>query len=688
MKISLKIKGMHCEGCAKAIEKYLKNKEGIISAKVSFSLNKAIIEYDNRLNENKLKEFIKEAGYGVEEESKKSLNRVIFSLILTIPILIISLFFYRKELNIILFLLATPMQIFIGYPFYRGAYFSLRQKTADLNTLVSISTTSAYLYSVISTFFYDGMVFYEASSVILTTVTIGLTLEDRAKEKVGDTIKKLMELKPKKARVFRNGKEEEILTDEIEKDDIVIVRSGEKIPVDGIIIEGFATIDESSITGESIPVDKKEGDEVFGGTINVNGFMKFKAKRVGKETFLSQIINLVEEAQTSKAKIQRLADKITNYFVPSVILISLISFIFWYFIKNMPFSFALTISISVLVIACPCALGIATPTAILVGISKSTEKGILVKGGEYLERFVEVDTFVFDKTGTLTKGRARVTDIIGDVLQIAASLAAKSNHPVALAIFNEARKRGMEILKVDEFKEIPGKGITGKINGKKAMLGNRELINSTIGEEFEKEGKTVVLVYFNGVEGAIALEDEIKEGAIEAIKKLEEYEIFMITGDNRKTAEAIGKKLGIEKIIAGVLPHEKDKEIINLQKKGKIVAAVGDGINDAPMLSRADVGIAMGGGSDISKEAGGIIIVGDSPMDVVEALNISKATFSKIKQNLFMAFLYNVFAIPVACGVLYPWLGFIIRPEFSAMAMVASDIAVVGNSLLLRKSKS
>lgn len=651
---------------------------------VNFSLGKAFIEYDERLNEKKLREFIKEAGYEVEE-NKKSLWRVIFSLILTIPILIISLFFYRKELNVFLFFLATPLQILIGYPFYRGAYFSIKQKIADLNTLVSISTTSAYLYSAISTFFYDGMVFYEASSVILTTVTIGLTLEDRAKEKVGETIKKLMELKPKKARVFRNGKEKEISADEIEKDDIVIVRSGEKIPVDGVVIEGFATVDESTITGESIPVDKKEGDEVFAGTINKNGFFKFKAKRVGKETFLYQIINLVEEAQASKARIQKLADKITNYFVPSVILVSLISFIFWYFIKNMPFSFALTISISVLVIACPCALGIATPTAILVGISKAAERGILIKGGEYLEKFVEVDTFVFDKTGTLTKGMAKVTDVIGDVMQIAASLAAKSNHPIALAIFNEAKKRKIQLLEVDEFSEIAGKGIVGKINGKKAMLGNRELINSRIGEEFEEEGKIVVLVYYDESIGAIALEDEIKEGAIETIKKLEKYEIFMITGDNKKTAEAIGKKLGIKKIIAEVRPHEKDKEIINLQKKGKVVAAVGDGINDAPMLSRADIGIAMGGGSDISKEAGGIIIVRDNLMDVVEALNISKATFSKIKQNLFLAFFYNLLAIPVACGLLYP-LGFVLRPEFSAMAMVSSDIAVVGNSLLLRKS--
>ncbi|MBC7081777.1 MAG: cadmium-translocating P-type ATPase [Thermoplasmatales archaeon] len=675
---------MHCEGCAKAIEKYLRNKEGIISANVSFSLGKAFIEYDERLNEKRLKELIKEAGYEVEE-GKKSFWRAIFSLILTIPILIISLFFYRKELNVILFLLATPLQIFAGYPFYRGAYFSLKQKTADLNVLVSISTTSAYLYSALSTFFFDGMVFYEASSVVLTTVTIGLMLEERAREKVGETIKKLIELKPKRARVFRNRREEEISSDEIEKEDVVIVRSGEKIPVDGIIIEGFATIDESSITGESIPVDKKEGDEVFSGSINMSGFFKFRATRVGKDTFLSQTISLVEEAQTSKAKIQRLADKITNYFVPLVIFISFLSFIFWYFITNAPFPFALTISISVLVIACPCALGIATPTAILVGISLSAEKGILVKGGEYLEKFAEVDTLVFDKTGTLTKGKAEVSDVIGDVLQVAGSLASKSNHPIALAIYNEAKRRGVKILEVKEFSEIPGKGIVGKINGKEAMLGNRELINSKIGEELEKEGKTVVLVYFDGIIGAIALMDEIKENAIEAIKKLEGYEIFMITGDNRKIAEAIAKKLGIEKIIAGVLPHEKDKEIINLQKKGKIVAAVGDGINDAPMLSRADVGIAMGGGSDISKEAGGIIIVKDNLMDVVQALNISKATFSKIKQNLFLAFIYNVIAVPVACGALYPWLGFILRPEFSAIAMVSSDIAVVGNSLLLRK---
>jgi Cu+-exporting ATPase len=399
---------------------------------------------------------------------------------------------------------------------------------------------------------------------------------------------------------------------------------------------------------------------------------------------------LVEEAQTQKAPIQRVADRVVNFFVPIVVIIALISFIVWYFVLGKPFLFALTALVSVLVIACPCALGIATPTAIMVGTSKETENGILIKGGEYLEKARQLNTIVFDKTGTLTKGQPEVTDIIGDVLQIAGSLAKNTTHPLDIAIVKEAEKRKINLLEVQDFEAIPGKGIRGKIEGKEVLLGNRRLIKSDLGVELEEQGKTVMLISVDGkVKGTIAVADTLKEGAKEAIEELKKMglEIWMITGDNRKTAQAIGKQLGIEKILAEVLPQDKEKEIRRLQKESKVVGAVGDGVNDASMLATADIGIAMGAGTDVAKETGGIILVKDEIGDVVKAIKLSRKTFSKIKQNLFLAFIYNVLAIPIAAGLFYHWLGFLLRPEIAALAMILSDISVVGNSLLLRKYK-
>jgi Cu+-exporting ATPase len=559
-----------------------------------------------------------------------------------------------------------------------------------MNVLVALSTSAAYFYSVFATFFISGPVFYEASTTVLTTITLGMLLEKISRRKVGEAIKKLMELEAKTARVIRNGKEIEILPIEIQKGDIVIVRPGEKIPVDGIIVEGSSTVDESMLTGESIPVEKKIGDKVFSGTINKEGVFKFRAEKIGKETVLAQIIKLVEEAQTQKAPIQRVADRVVNFFVPIVVIIALISFIVWYFVLGKPFLFALTALVSVLVIACPCALGIATPTAIMVGTSKGAENGILIKGGEYLEKARQLNAIVFDKTGTLTKGQPEVTDIIGDVLQIAGSLAKNTTHPLDIAIVKEAEKRKINLLDVQDFEAIPGKGIRGKIEGKEVLLGNRRLIKSDFGMELEEQGKTVMLLSVDGeVKGAIAVADVLKEGAKEAIEELRKMglEIWMITGDNRKTAQAIGKQLGIDKILAEVLPQDKEKEIRRLQKEGKVVGAVGDGINDAPMLAAADIGIAMGAGTDVAKETGGIILVKDEIGDVVKAIKLSRKTFSKIKQNLFLAFIYNVLAIPIAAGLFYHWLGFLLRPEIAALAMILSDISVVGNSLLLKKYK-
>jgi Cu+-exporting ATPase len=697
-KITLKIKGMHCESCAKTIEKALLKEKGIFSANVNFALEKAFIEYDPKeIGINEIKKVIENAGYKalaaegeMKDEIKKDWQRFWFGLILTLPVWIIATFFYDPKFNLLLFILATSVQIVLGLPFYRGAYFSLKQKMADMNVLVALSTSAAYFYSVFVTFFISGPVFYEASTTVLTTITLGMLLEKISRGKVGEAIKKLMELEAKTARVIRNGKEIEILPAEIQKGDIVIVRPGEKIPVDGIIVEGSSTIDESMLTGESIPVEKKIGDKVFGGTINKEGIFKFRAEKIGKETVLAQIIKLVEETQTQKAPIQRVADRVTNFFVPIVVIIALSAFLVWYFVLGKPFLFALTVLVSVLVIACPCALGIATPTAIMVGTSKGAENGILIKGGEYLEKARQLNAIVFDKTGTLTKGQPEVTDIIGDVLQIAGSLAKNTTYPLDIAIVKEAEKRKINLLDVQDFEAIPGKGIRGKIEGKEVLLGNCRLIKSDLGVELEEQGKTVMLISVDGeVKGAIAVADTLKEGAKEAIEELKKMglEIWMITGDNRKTAQAIGKQLGIEKILAEVLPQDKEKEIRKLQKEGKVVGAVGDGINDAPMLAVADIGIAMGAGTDVAKETGGIILVKDEIGDVVKAIKFSRKTFSKIKQNLFLAFIYNVLAIPIAAGLFYHWLGFLLRPEIAALAMILSDISVVGNSLLLRKYK-
>jgi len=697
-KTILKILGMHCESCAKTIEKALSKEKGLISAQVNFNLENAIIEYNpEKINVDEIKKIIEETGYKTLEkegemadEIKRGWQRFWFGLILTLPVWIIATFFYDPKWNLLLFFLATPVQIVLGWSFYRGAYFALKQKMADMNVLVALSTSAAYFYSVFATFFISGSVFYEASTTVLTTITLGMLLEKISRGKVGEAIKKLMKLEAKTAKVLRDGKEIEILPEEIKKGDIIVVRPGEKIPVDGVIVEGRSTIDESMITGESIPVDKKEGNEVFGATINKTGTFKFKATKVGKETTLAQIVKLVEEAQTQKAPIQRIADKVVNWFVPIVVSIALMSFIVWYFIQGSTFLFALTALVAVLVIACPCALGIATPTAIMSGTGKGAENGILIKGGQYLEKVRQLTTLVFDKTGTLTKGEPEATDIIGEVLQLAASLAKNTTHPLDIAIVKEAEKEKISLLNVQNFEAIPGKGIRGKIEGKEVLLGNRRLIKSDLGKELEEQGKTVMLVSVDGeIKGLIAVADTLKDYSKEAIATLKKMglEIWMITGDNQKTARAIGKELGIEKILAEVLPQDKEKEIRKLQKEGKVVGAVGDGINDAPMLAASDIGIAMGAGTDVAKETGGIILVKDDIRDVVKAIELSRATFLKIKQNLFLAFIYNALAIPIAAGLFYHWFGFLLRPEIAALAMILSDISVIGNSLLLRKWK-
>lgn len=698
-RVKFSIKGMHCENCAKTIEKALLREKGVFSAHVSFPLEEAIVEYDSiYIDVEKIKKIIEETGYKVLEEGeekdevvKSDWRKFWLGVVLTLPTWIIANFFYDPNWNILLFGLSTPVQVILGLPFYRRAYFSLRQKMADLNVLVSLSTSAAYFYSVAATFFIAGPVFYDASTTVLTTITLGILLEKISQRKAGEAIKKLMSLEAKTARVLRDGEEVEVPIKQIRRGDIIVVRPGEKIPVDGVIIEGGVTIDESMITGEPMPVDKRGGDEVFGGTVNEYGFFKFKATKVGEETFLAQIVRLVEDSQKSKAPIQRVADRVLNWFVPSVVTIAILAFIVWYFLLESSFLFALTTFVSILVIACPCALGIATPTAIMVGIGKGAEMGILIKGGQYLEKTRELDTIVFDKTGTLTRGEPEVTDIIGDVLQLAAGLAKNTTHPLDVAVVKEAKKRGVRLLDVQDFEVIPGEGIRGRIEGKNVILGGRRLIKSNLGIELEEEGKTVMLVSVNGeVKGAIAVADILREYSKDVVGILKErgIDVYMVTGDRRKTAEAVARKLGIENVLAEVLPQYKEEEVRNLQRSGRIVGAVGDGINDAPMLATADVGIAMGAGTDIAKEAGGIILVRDDLRDVVRAVELSNTTFSKIRQNLFLAFFYNILAIPIAAGLFFQWFGFLLKPEICALAMIASDVSVVGNSLLLRRWRS
>ena len=712
-KIALRIEGMSCIGCAEKIEKAL-NKLESVNAKVNFVLSKATIEFDpEKVSIKKLEKVIENVGYKVGEKGreengvKRRLFVIFIGLILTVPIIIIELFFVFPTKAYALFLLATPVQFVVGWRFYKRAYAALKLKLCDVNVLVVLSTTVAYSYSVAVTFFIPGQTFYEASTTVLTTIAIGMFLEEWATGKTGETIKKLLMLQPKTALVIRDGKEEYVPVEHVKIDDLVIVKPGERIPVDGVIVDGITAVDESVVTGESMPVEKRVGEEVIGATINKYGVIKFKATKVGSETTLAQIVKLVEEAQTSKPPVQRLADKVTNYFVPLVVLTAIASFSVWYLILGATFLFAITVLVTILAVACPCALGIATPTAVMVGLGLGAENGVLIKKSSSLEKAKKVTAIVFDKTATLTKGEPSVTDILGvqsverEVLKFAAVAEKRSEHPIAKAIVEAAQKIGIEVDEPSRFEAIPGKGVEVTYKGDTILVGNVNFLlerETKLGSEeeakvneLEHEGKTVMLVAVNKkVIGLIALADILREEAHEAIKGLcrDGLEVFMVTGDNERVAKAIAKQLGIEKVFANVLPAIKVEKIKELQSQGKTVAMVGDGINDAPALAQADLGIAIGSGTDIAIEAGEIVLVKEDLRDVGYALKLSRKTMSKIKQNLFFAFVYNITAIPVAAGALYPIISrLVLSPMLAAFAMVLSDICVVSNSLLLRRCK-
>ena len=751
MKMTLKIGGMHCAACSRAVERALKKTEGIEDANVNIATEKAVFNYDEKkLKYDDIVNVVVKAGYqvlGKEEdpaivkarEIKEQKIRLIVSAIFSIPLFYISMApmvsfvkfpipsFLVHHINpqvfsIVAIFLCVPVMI-SGYKFYTLGFPALFRGSPNMDSLVAIGTTAAFSYSIYSTVLaFMGLnphgenLYYESAAVIITLVQFGKYLEARSKGKTGEAIKKLMGLQPKTATIIKDGEEKEIKIADVKVDDIVLVRPGEKIPVDGEIIEGYSSVDESMLTGESIPVEKSVGDKVVGASINKTGSFKFKAQKVGVDTALAQIIKLVEDAQGSKAPIAHIADVVSSYFVPAVITIALISGIIW-FIALHNFVFSLTVFVSVLVIACPCALGLATPTAIMVGTGKGAELGILFKNAEALEVSEKINAVMFDKTGTLTEGKPYVTDIISDdkdkLLLIAASAENGSEHPLGEAIVREAKEKNIKLLNIENFKAIAGFGIEVFIDNKKVLMGNDKLMNkenistenyNSYMDKLSKEGKTPMYVaYDNKLLGIIAVADKLKKESIEAINRLHKLGIktAMITGDNKNTANSVAKEAGIDIVFAEVLPEEKSNEVKKLQDQGLTVAMVGDGINDAPALTQANVGIAIGSGTDVAIESADIVLVKSNTNDVVTAIELSKATMRDIKQNLFWAFCYNVIGIPIAAGVLHVFRepliassigGFLtaimgkdllLNPIFAALAMSLSSVSVVTNALRL-----
>jgi len=719
--IELNIEGMSCVNCVKAVEKSLNKTEGISNSIINLTTEKASIEFDDKaVSPSQIISVIENAGYGasticeendqIKDESGSLKTRLIVSIILSIPLMLamISMIFniHAPLLHNPWFQLifTTPIQFIIGWKFYKTAYYSLKAKSPGMDVLVALGTSSAFFFSVYNGFFRNypagqyPELYFEASGILITLILLGKYLEARAKGKTSEAIQKLLELQPKTARVIRNGETEDIPIELVEINDRIIVRPGEKIPVDGIILSGVSSVDESMLTGESIPAEKQKDDKVFCGTINKHGSFEFQAQGIGKDTFLANIVKVVEDAQASQPPIQRLADKISAVFVPVVVSIAILAFLGWWLVTG-DVTAAFIAGVSVLVISCPCALGLATPTAIMVGTGKGAENGILIKSGASLEIAHKIDSIVIDKTGTITKGKPEVTRLINysnfsdtEILKLSASIESKSEHPIAETIVNYAKSKQLEIYGCEDFKAFPGYGLKGKVNNKEILIGTKELMleNNIVLDVIEQDalkleetGKTVIYIAINGKSVAlISIADTIKEDSKEAISKLQKFgiDVFMLTGDNEKTAISIGKQVGIlqDNIFAKVLPENKSTKVKELQKKNKIVAMVGDGINDAPALAQADIGFAIGSGSDIAIESGDIALMNNSLNTIVTAISLSKATMKKIKQNLFWAFIYNIIGIPIAA------FGFL-SPIIAGAAMSFSSVSVVTNSLSLKR---
>ncbi len=741
-----KVLGMGSDHCAGVVKKTLEAIDGVSNVETNFANSYAKFKYDSsQVKLSILKKAIDDAGYeailvdegedAFEKEKKakaKELKvlktKLIVSSLFSLPILYLAMVelinkalipsFLNPEVFPLRFalsqvILSIPVLI-AGYRFYTVGFKNLIKRTPNMDSLIALGTSAAYIYGIYAVYqIYLGNVefvmnlYFETAGVIIALILLGKYLEALTKGKTSEAIKKLMGLAPKTATVIRDGKEQEVNIEEIEVGETILVRPGEKIPVDGEIIEGNSSIDESMITGESVPVDKKTGDKVIGATINKSGVIRFKATKVGKDTALAQIIKLIQDAQGSKAPIARLADIISGYFVWIVISIAILSFSVWYLL-GAGFLFALTILITILIIACPCALGLATPTSIMVGTGLGAEHGILIKSAEALERAQKIDTIVLDKTGTITKGKPELTKVVSfskmsedEILRIASSIEKNSKHPLAESIVRGAEERGIKFEKVTDFKEIPGHGLQGKINGEELYVGNRKLMEDIkvsfenhIDEVHELEEKGNTVMFFANKEellGIICVADTIKDTSKEAIAQFKSagIDVYMITGDNQRTAYAIASQVGIdnEHVFAQVLPEDKSNYVKKLQDEGKVVAMVGDGINDAPALTRADIGIAIGAGTDVAIESADIVLMKSDLLDAVKSIQLSKNTMKNIKQNLFLSFAYNTAGIPIAAGLLYPFFGFLLSPMIAAGAMSASSISVLLNALRLKRIK-